>query len=354
MLAQETNPVQGCATVHDCEPTPKVRAPAFGNAMIAAIDNRPDPANAEPAAPPDFRSIGMALATAAALVFTLVATHWTTFTRMADRWTHDPQYSHGFIVPIFALIVLWSRREMLKQAVWNPAWLGVGLLAVGMAVRVLAIQSDIEPLDALSLLPTVFGLVLLAGGWSVLSWSWPAVAFLAFMMPLPFSIEIALAHPLRRVATTVSTYVLQTVGCPAMAEGNIIYVEEIRLGVEEACSGLGMLMTFFALATALAMIVNAPLRDRLLLVASAIPIAICANVIRISATGVAYHLAGKDSPLAHMIYHDLAGWLMMPLALGMLWLELKFLANLIIEEPETAPIPISGLPFNVRGVPRIH
>ena len=50
-----------------------------------------------------------------------------------------------------------------------------------------------------------------------------------------------------------------------------------------------------------------------------------------------------------MIYHDLAGWLMMPMALGMLWLVLKFLANLLIEEPETAkaPLPI-GFSFSQR------
>jgi exosortase len=187
----------------------------------------------------------------------------------------------------------------------------------------------------------------LAGGWSVLGWSWPALAFLAFMVPLPFTIEISLAVPLRRIATELSTYALQTLGCPAVAEGNIILIDDMRLGVEEACSGLGMLMTFFALATALAMIVNAPLRDRLVLIVSAIPIAVGANVIRITATGVAYHLAGKDSELAKLIYHDLAGWLMMPLALAMLWIELKFLANLFIEEPAAAkaPLPI-GLSFS--------
>ena len=280
---------------------------------------------------------------AAALLVVLFATHWTTLARMIDRWTHDPQYSHGFVVPLFALVVLWSRRDMLTNVTWKPAWLGLGLLAIGVALRFIAVQSDIEPLDGLSLLPTAFGLVLLVGGWSVLGWSWPALAFLAFMLPLPFSIESSLALPLRRVATEMSTYALQTLGCPASADGNIIYIDDIRLGVEEACSGLGMLMTFFALATALAMIVNAPLHDRLILIVSAIPIAILANVIRITATGLAYHLSGKDSPLAHLIYHDLAGWLMMPMALGMLWLELKFLANVLVEAPEEASIKVSAL-----------
>jgi exosortase len=280
------------------------------------------------------------LSVTAALVAALFASHSSTFAHMADRWAHDPQYSHGFVVPFFALVVLWSRREMLKTLAWKPSWLGLPLMAIGLALRVTAVAADIEPLDSLSLLPTGFGLVLLVGGWSVLAWSWPALAFLGFMMPLPFSVEMSLAHPLRRLATEMSTYTLQTLGCPAMAEGNIIYIDDVQLGVAEACSGLGMLMTFFALATALALIANISLTNRLLLIASAIPIAILANVARISATGVAYHLGGKESELAQMIYHDLAGWLMMPLALGLLWLELKFLTNVWIEAPPTAAAPL--------------
>lgn len=306
---------------------------------MAALEKQSESTPAAAVAPPE-RCARVSLFMAAALLALLVGTHWETFRHMVDRWTHDPQYSHGFVVPVFALVVLWSRREMLQRLNWKPAWLGLGLLAIGLTIRCIAVQSDIEPLDALSLLPTVFGLALLVGGWSALSWSWPALAFMAFMMPLPFTIESALALPLRRIATEMSTYSLQTLGCPANAEGNIILIEDIRLGVEEACSGLGMLMTFFALATALAMSVNAPLHDRLILIASAIPIAVFVNVVRITATGVAYHLGGKDSPLAQMIYHDLAGWLMMPMALGLLWLELKFLAHLFVAEPAAAPLPL--------------
>jgi exosortase len=318
---------------------------------MSALEKQPVSKSAAAEAPPE-RFCRVISFMAAALLALLVGTHWGTISHMVDRWTHDPQYSHGFVVPVFALVVLWSRREMLERMTWKPAWLGLGLLAVGLTFRCIAVQSDIEPLDALSLLPTAFGLVLLVGGWSALRWSWPALGFLEFMMPLPFTVESALALPLRRVATEMTTYSLQTLGCPANAEGNIILIEDIRLGVEEACSGLGMLMTFFALATALAMIVNAPLHDRLILIASAIPIAVLANVSRITATGVAYHLGGKDSPLAQMIYHDLAGWLMMPMALGLLWLELKFLAHLFMAEPEAAPLPLrmgksSALAFKV-------
>ena len=140
-----------------------------------------------------------------ALVSAIIASHWPTLCRMAERWSSNPQYSHGYVVPVFALVVLWSRREMLKRVTWKPAWVGLPLLLTGVCLRLVAIQTDVEPLDAFSLLPTVFGAVLLVGGWSILNWTWPALAFLAFMIPLPFSIDVALAMPLRRIATVIST-----------------------------------------------------------------------------------------------------------------------------------------------------
>ena len=175
---------------------------------------------------------------------------------------------------------------------------------------------------------------------AIFRWSWPAIAFLAFMMPLPFVVETAMAYPLRRLATVVSTYVLQTCGCPAIAEGNIIHINEIPLGVEDACNGLGMLVTFFALSTLLAMVVEMPWFDRVVIVASAAPIALIANTARIAGTGLAYHHWGRDSEAAQAILHDLAGWLMMPLALGLLWLELKYLQNLFVAEAERKPLPL--------------
>lgn len=258
---------------------------------------------------------------------------WTTLGTMADRWARDPQYSHGFLVPVFAVVVLWFRREWLAKVEWKPCLWGLLILAVGVALRLAAIRRDIEPLDAFSILPTLFGLVLFVGGVGVIRWSWPAIAFLAFMLPLPFFLEVALAHPLRRVATTLSTYTLQTLGYPAIAEGNIILIDQVRLGVVEACSGLGMLSTFVALSTALALVTKAPLLDRLILVASSVPIALIANVFRITATGIALHGFGSDASQAARI-HDVMGLFMMPLALLLLWLELRYLSHLLVFRPQ--------------------
>ncbi len=262
-------------------------------------------------------------------------------------WQSDPQYSHGFLVPAFSVYLLWSRRGLLHTDQWQTSWWGVGLLAAAGLLRVGGAYLCFDWLEAISLLPCLAGLVVLLGGWAALRWAWPAVAFLAFMIPLPFQLSHGLAAPLQRIAADLSGYVLQTLGLPALVEGNTILMENTRLAVAEACSGLSMLLVFAALATAAAIVVRRPLLDRLLLVASAVPIAIVANVVRIAATGVAYATAGPR--LGDLIFHDLAGWFMMPLAVGLLALELKILDWVLVAAPDPARrAPLPGIPVGER------
>jgi exosortase/archaeosortase family protein len=101
----------------------------------------------------------------------------------------------------------------------------------------------------------------------------------------------------------------------------VIRLGEHRIGVVDACSGLSMLMTFLALSTGAAMVVKRPWLDRAVLVLASVPVALVSNLARIVLTGVLYERAGSKT--AEVFYHDLAGWLMIPFALGLLWLLLK-------------------------------
>lgn len=260
---------------------------------------------------------------------------WPALAVMAERWT-EAQYSHGYLVPIFAGVILWLRRDMWSGSM-EPYWLGLPLLAVMAILRCYSAMMSIAALDGIAFLMAVTGLVLLVGGRRMFAWAWPGIAFLAFMLPLPYTIEHALAHPLQRWATLASTYVLQTFGFPVLAEGNTIRMGELRLEVLNACNGLGMLMTFFALSTALAMTLPAPPLDRWILIFSAIPIALISNIVRIVGTGVAYRLVSKE--FGDLIMHDLAGWLMMPMAIGFAWLELKLLAKIFPVETDVSSRP---------------
>lgn len=267
----------------------------------------------------------------------LLWAYWPTLADMAERWSSDPRYSHGYVVPLFAAVVLWVRRPEHAAVRYRPCFGGVPLLGAAALLHVAGAYAYFNWLDALSVLPAAAGACVLLGAWPALRWAWPGVALLAFMLPWPYAMEVALAQPLQRIATLASTYCMQTCGLPALSEGNVILLDDVEIGVVEACSGLGMLVTFFALSTAAAFVVRRPLRDRLILFVSAAPIAVAANVARISVTGVLFHTA--SSAVARVVYHDLAGWLMMPLAVGLLWLEVKFLERLFVLEPDTGPVP---------------
>jgi exosortase len=277
------------------------------------------------------------LAAAAALVGLLLWVCWPTLVGAASRAWHDPQYNHALLVPFFAGLLLWLRRG-LAPASARPSWWGLPLLALGVGMRLGGAYWFANWVEDISLLPLVAGLFGLFGGLPGLRWCWPAIAFLFFMVPLPHRLHVALAPALQHLATLASTYCLQTLGFCAVADGNAIQMGELRLSVVQACSGLSMLITFFALATGLALVVRRPLRDKVVILLSAAPIAVIANVARITATGVLHKTVGGD--WANAVFHDLAGWLMMPLALALLALELKVLSHLLVEDQAPTPVPV--------------
>ena len=264
--------------------------------------------------------------------------YWTTFAQLAEKWGADPQYSHGYLVPLFATVLLWLRRSEFQADQLATNWWGLLLLLTGVGLRIAGAYYYYDWFDAISIIPVIGGICLLVGGLSFFAWAVPAVIFLFFMVPLPFRLEIALQYPLRRIGTMSSVYLMQTIGLPVLGEGNVIVMGETRIGVAEACSGLRMLMIFFALTTAVALVSPRLLWERILIVMSAIPIALFTNVIRITATGTLYYM--NQSELANLVFHDLAGWLMMPFALLLLWIELWLLSRIIITE-DGRPVTIA-------------
>jgi exosortase len=226
----------------------------------------------------------------------------------------------------------------------------VPLLALGLALRLFGTFWHFISLDAISIVPTVAGLTLLLGGRAGWRWAWPGVLFLAFMIPLPFSVAGAMSGPLQRLATVSSTFVMQTLGMPALAEGNVIRLNDHEIGIVEACSGLRMLVVFIALATAVTLVIRRHWIDRVLILASAVPIALLSNMIRVTVTGIMYE-AGYSEMASHF-FHDVAGWLMMPLALGMLGLELKVLSWLFVEAPAAPARQAAPRPTRARPAPR--
>ncbi len=247
---------------------------------------------------------------------------------LLKQWT-KADYSHGFFVPPFAAYLLWRRRGMLPETIAYPDYWGLPFFALA-AVLSLRYVGDVNIGKEIARgSAVIFGTAGVAamffGGRRGLKWAWPGLVFLLLALPLPFDFEVRLSQRLRLIAAQGGTYLLQLLGFPTYNTGTVIHIGDTELGVDKACSGLSMLLAFVALAVAIAFLCppSRPRWDRLGIVASSVPIAVVCNIGRIVVTGLVYHAGWKE--LGDFVVHDLAGWLMMPFALGLIWLEFRLI-----------------------------
>lgn len=271
------------------------------------------------------------IGSAAAIAGVLGFVYFPLFRYSFEQWL-QPEYSHGFLVPLFAVYLAWHWRAWAPEYLAWPDVRGLVFLAVAIPPFLWARHTNIalEWVQGASFVLALLGAVTILGGTAALRWLYGPVLFLMFMFPLPHAIAGALGWPLQKVAAVGSEYALQTLGYPTYREAVILHCQDHVLEVQNACSGLSMLLTFVTLSTGMALVVTRPWLDRGLILAAAVPIAILANVLRITATGVLYNEAGKE--LGDRVFHDFAGWMMMPLALGVLWLGLKALDWVFLED----------------------
>lgn len=271
----------------------------------------------------------------------LVWGFWPTISFLVGKWIEDPQYSHGFLVPGFAAYLLW--RKGSDQLLGGKPSFGIaaGLLVLALAIRWTAGKLLFHQLDVLALLVSLFAVAFAVGGRKLARGAATAIAFLIFMVPLPYEMEQNVGGPLKMVATNASTFLLQTLGYPAVAEGNVIHIDEVTLGVVDACSGLKMLMTFAAFAVGAVLMADRTYFEKGMILVGVVPIAVVVNVLRVTATGVAYTFI-SDKGTQNFV-HDFHGWLMMPAGLGLLWLQLWVLDRLVIR-PTSNPEPIGLRP----------
>ena len=273
------------------------------------------------------------------LVVLLIAAYWDMFSLTSAAW-QEGLYSHGWIVPVFALALMWMRWEPIGAVPAMERWIGLALLAFGLSMRLIAAEWGMNPVDRLSFLPAIFGVFMLVGGFNIIRWAGPALGFLIFMFPLPTNLEVLVLLRLQTLASMCSTFVLQTLGVPAFRQGNVINISGMDLFIADACSGLRMLTIFCALAVAMVFLIERPWWDKFIILLSAVPIALIVNIVRITITGLLYMWVGQDNKFVQHLGHDWAGYFMMPLALGILWVELQLLERLTIpvETAQLKPI----------------
>ncbi len=263
---------------------------------------------------------------------------------IVHRWLTDSSWSHGFLIPIFSLYFINQRKEEILRSFQNdelkPNYLGLFLLICGILFYPFNIvQLQYGYLKPIGMIATLGAIVLFLGGWRLVQYAWLPIVFLVFAVPLPRRYYVSLTMPMRRLAAAVATALLNLVsGMEATVNGVVIDVIykgqhlEPSLNIAEACSGMRLLMAFLALGVVMAYLHHRPIWQRLVLLASTIPIAIFCNIVRVTITGFIYVLIHPK--YTQGIYHDTLGLVMLPLAFGLYGFLAWFMSSLFIEKAD--------------------
>ena len=265
---------------------------------------------------------------------------WQVFVRLVDAWIVDGNYSHGFLIIPIALYFVWERREKLLAATSSPTWLGLVVLAGGLAILLAGLWGSELFLSRFALLPVIAGIVLFVLGWHHLRILWFPIAFLFLMIPIPAIIFNQIAFPLQLLASRAGAWAISAVGIPVLREGNLLVLAHTTLEVAEACSGIRSLVSLITLGIVYGYFMDSRTWVRALIVASAIPVAIVANAARVAGTGMMAQWIGPEA--ADGFFHEFSGWIVFLFAFVMI-LVIQRLITKLAPKP-FASSGISGLP----------
>ncbi len=228
-------------------------------------------------------------------------------TQMVVQWWQDPDYGHGFVVPLFVGYVVYQRRHKLRQVPLEPSNLGFPVM-LGAIVLFLAGTLGAELFVSRSSLLFLFGgMILFFAGWKMLRAVAFPLVFLVLMIPLPALIYNQVTFPLQFLASRLASDSLELVGIPVLREGNVLVLPNYSLEVVEACSGIRSLMSLIALAVAYGYFVERRLWARITLVLLMVPIAVASNALRVVGAGIVTYFWGPR--YAEGFFHFFQGWL---------------------------------------------
>src|SRR5215216_3249248 len=267
-----------------------------------------------------------------AISFAIVFAYATVMAKLFHDWWNDENYSHGLLIPFIIGYIIWSQRDKLARASERPAVLlgGAAILFALFALWAGVAGAELYT-QRLSLILLLAGIAVYFWGFKLLQQLLVPLGLLFLAMPIPAIVFNKIAFPLQLFASRCAVWSMSMLGIPVLRQGNIIELKPLnsfdtrKLEVVEACSGIRSLMTLVTLAVVFAYFTHRPPPDdaskrggrfgwlrsywfwrSLIIVVSAVPIAILTNAFRVSGTGVLAHYYG--TAIADGFFHSFSGW----------------------------------------------
>jgi len=229
------------------------------------------------------------------------------------QWFNDPDYGHGFLVPLLSAYLIWARRDKLRQIPRLPSAWGMVVVLFSLGLLFLGSLGAENSLSRVSILCTVCGLIVYFAGWAVLRALTFPLAFMLFAIPFPAVVYNEIVFPLQFLASKFATRMLEILNLfPIMREGNVLVLPGMRLEVVEACSGIRSLMSLLALAAGYGYVVERSVAVRWLLVIAMVPLAIVSNGTRVMITAIMANYIGSKAAQGFM--HEFSGWVIFVVA----------------------------------------
>jgi len=273
----------------------------------------------------------------------VLAVYWTSIrSHLVARWLHDGNWSHGWLIPAFSLYLLNAKRDELARCRPKGSFVGAVILVLSLAMYfVAAWRLRMAYPQALSLVGTIFGVTLLLGGWDVMRVAWFPIVFLVLAVPLPDRVYVSLTMPLRQLASSAAAALMPVFVHGLHTDAQAVVIDYVlpgkrpgTLNVEEACSGMRLMMAFITLGVAMAYVGERPVWQRIVMVLSCLPIAVFCNTVRVTVTGLLIVLGAKA--WATGLPHQLLGIVMLLLALSLFGLIGYVLSHLFVEVGDEA------------------
>jgi exosortase len=259
----------------------------------------------------------------AAIAILLAVIYYRVAIKLVYDWYTIPDYSHGFLVPFFAIFLIWDKRKVLRQIPIQQSWKGIPLVVASIGVLILGVYGVDLFTARISFVFLVAGLIWTLLGWKMLRELRFPLLVLVLAIPFPTILFNKITFPLQLFASRLASNILPVLGVPVLLEGNVIQLPVMKLEVAEACSGIRSLMSLFTLAVFYGYFLERTTKRRILLALASIPIAVAANVLRIVGTGLCVQY--WDPVKALGFFHEFSGWVMFVISLGCLYLVHRFM-----------------------------
>jgi exosortase len=260
----------------------------------------------------------------------LLVPYFAVLGKLVHDWWTIPDFSHGFLVPIFSGFLLWKKRDQLSRAVQQPSWAGLPILVIALALLIMGAFGAELFISRVSLIVALCGITVLFFGWRHLRICAFPFAVLLLAVPIPAIIFNQITFPLQILASQLASNLLPLMNVPVLREGNIIQLPAMPLEVAEACSGIRSLMSLSTLAIFYGYFLEASAVRRVLLALLSVPIAVAANALRIVGTGLCVQYWDPEKALG--FFHEFSGWVVFVVSLLLLY-ALHRLMSLLHRSP---------------------